>query len=119
MTAVQKNSEVPAVPPEGGSAQLPPTGGQDLAELVRFAVESPQLLACLGIQGCDAVIGCRDVKDAIDHQWRGLEKARCRSVLRERRFPMLPLPCHFQLGMLLGLMSVSCEYLVPAGSPPW
>src|SRR5215510_5337817 len=92
IAAVQENVEPSVAAPERSPSELPAAGRQELSKLVRFAVESPQLSARLGIQRSNTVIGRCDVENTVDHQRGCLEKTRSRSVLLERRLPMLPLP---------------------------
>ena len=61
MPAVEDDAQLPAIAPEGRAAQLPSAAGQDLAQLVCFAVESPQLLAGFGIESRNAVVRRRHV----------------------------------------------------------
>src|SRR5438874_1490759 len=96
MPAVEKNPEISAITPECRPAELPPTSGQDLPKLVRFAIETPKFFTRFRIEGRYAVVGCRHIQNAIDHEWRAFEKARHCPILIEWRFPMLPFPSYLQ-----------------------
>ena len=63
-----------------------------MAELVPFTIESPQFLACFGIERRNVVIWRGDVQHAADHERRALEETRYGVVFLERRLPMFPLP---------------------------
>jgi hypothetical protein len=67
IATVQENKKPSTVAPESRPSQLPAAARKNLAQLVGFAVETPELAAGFSIERGDAVVGRRDVQNAIDH----------------------------------------------------
>src|SRR5262245_5934961 len=96
MTAVQEDSQLVTVAPEGRATQFPTACRQQLTKLVALAVEPPEFLAGFRIERRNVVVRRRDVQDAVEHQRHRFELAWRRAVLFERHVEMFPLPRDLQ-----------------------